>query len=223
MSVASRLTDRLWQLDLGSVNAYLLDDGAVTLVDAGTPGSVDDLTQGLDEAGYDTEDIDRVLITHFDIDHVGGLAALDLSATVYAMEPDASMLTGERKPPLANRKGLLQRMTWIMLTHPSGPITRVTDEETIDGFRAYHTPGHTPGHATFHHQEEGVAFLGDLVSGEDGRLGTVSWLLAYDGTEVRESIRDLAGRDLEFDIACMGHGDPLTSGGATALRTLAEG
>ena len=53
MTVATALDDdqQLWRFDLGSVNAYLVDDGEVTLVDAGTPRSVGTLRSGLATAG----------------------------------------------------------------------------------------------------------------------------------------------------------------------------
>jgi glyoxylase-like metal-dependent hydrolase (beta-lactamase superfamily II) len=63
------VADRLYRLDLGRVNAYLVDTGETTLIDAGTPNAVDDLRAELNDAGYDVEDIDRVLITHFDLDN----------------------------------------------------------------------------------------------------------------------------------------------------------
>ena len=42
----------VWAFDLGMVNAYLVDDGTVTLIDAGTPGAADDLErrEGTDAA-----------------------------------------------------------------------------------------------------------------------------------------------------------------------------
>jgi glyoxylase-like metal-dependent hydrolase (beta-lactamase superfamily II) len=220
MTVSDSLADGLWRLDLGSVNAYLVDDGTVTLVDAGTSGTADNIRRGFEEAGYAPGDVDRVLVTHFDIDHVGGLTSLSLDAPVYAMEPDASMLAGERKPPLTNKKGLLQRGTGLMLTRPEAPITRVSDGETVGGFTAYHTPGHTPGHVTFHHSQSSAAFLGDLVSG-NGDLGTLPWPLAYSNAKIRTSIRRLADLELGFDLACMGHGEPITTDGADALAALA--
>lgn len=213
----------VWAFDLGMVNAYLVDDGAVTLVDAGTPGAAESLRDEVADAGYDTAEIDRVLVTHFDIDHVGGLAPLDLGSgvPVYAAEPDASFLDGSRKPPLGNKKGLFQRALNVFLTLPETGIERVEDEETVGGFTAYHTPGHTPGHAVFHHPGLRVALLGDMVAGDDGALKTPPWILAYSNRRNRRSIRALADRRLSFEIACMGHGDPLSEGGDEALASLA--
>ena len=211
----------VWGFDLGAVNAYLIDDGDVTLVDTGTPGAVDDLRAEIERAGHAVDDVDRVLITHFDIDHVGGLAALGLDVPVHAMDPDAGYLEGSRTPPILGRKGLFQRLSGVFLTRPDGPVRRIEDGEEIGGFRAYHTPGHTPGHVAFHHPDLGVALLGDLVSEDGGRLETPSWFLMDSTTENAKSVRTLAGHDLDFSVACVGHGDPLSEGGSAALSDLA--
>lgn len=220
--MATNIADGVWWFDLGMVNAYLVDDGAVTLVDAGTPGRADDLRDELDEAGYDPGAVDRVLITHFDVDHVGGLDSLGLDAPIHAMEPDASQLDGSLSAPLTNKKGLFQRLAGFVLTLPDAPVRRLDDGERIGGFRAYHTPGHTPGHTVFHHPDCDLALLGDLVAEDDGELDTPPWPLAYNNAENGRSIRELADRDLPFEIACMGHGDPLSSGGSRALEDLAR-
>ena len=216
------VADRLYRLDLGVVNAYLVDTGETTLVDAGTPNAADDLWSELDEAGYDTGDIDRVLITHFDLDHVGTLAHIALDCPVYAMEPDASFLDGSRTPPLSNHKGILQRLSDFWLTRPSTPIQRLDDGDSVAGFDAHHAPGHTPGHTVYLHETLSVAFLGDLVAEEDGSLTTAPWILTYSTSENANSVRALADSDLSFDTAAMGHGTPITENGSEALVELAR-
>jgi glyoxylase-like metal-dependent hydrolase (beta-lactamase superfamily II) len=213
---------RVYRLTLGRVNAYLVDTGETTLIDAGTPNAVDDLRGELNEAGYDAEDIDRVLITHFDLDHVGTLAHLEIDGPIYAVEPDASFLDGSRKPPLSNHKGLLQRLTDFWLTRPSIPVQRLSDGDSVAGFDAHHTPGHTPGHTVYLHETLGVAFLGDLVAEEDGSLTTAPWILTYSTSENVDSVRELADSDFSFDIAAMGHGTPVTENGSEALAELAR-
>ncbi|MFB6228490.1 MAG: MBL fold metallo-hydrolase [Halobacteriales archaeon] len=216
------VADRLYRLDLGRVNAYLVDTGETTLIDAGTPNAVDDLRSELDDAGYDTVDIDRVLITHFDLDHVGTLAHIEFDGPIYALEPDASFLDGSRKPPLSNHKGLLQRLTDVWLTRPSIPVQRLSDGESVAGFDAHHAPGHTPGHTVYFHDTLDVAFLGDLVAEEDGSLTTAPWILTYSTSENAASVRALADSGRSFDIATMGHGTPLTENGREALAELAR-
>lgn len=214
-------TDRLYRLDLGYANAYLVDDGDVTLVDAGQPGDLADLRRELDAAGYAERDLDRILLTHYEVDHVGTLADLAFDGPIYAMEPDASFLDGSRRPPLSRRKGVLQRFLGLRLSHPSNPVRRIGDGETVGGFTASHTPGHTPGHAVYVHETLDVVLLGDLVVSENGHLGTPPWYFAYSTRENAASVRELAGRNLGFEIAAPGHGRPIDSGGARALADLA--
>nr|WP_256392291.1 MBL fold metallo-hydrolase [Natronoarchaeum rubrum] len=210
----------VWQFDLGMVNAYLIDDGEVTLVDAGTPRSADDIRSRMAEIGYEPADIDRVLITHYDLDHVGGIAGLDLDAPIYAREPDASHFEGSASPSPTNRKGLFQRVVGVWVTRPDEPVRRV--EDSIGGFDAYATPGHTAGHTAFVHEELRTALVGDLVTGDDGALSTPPLPMTKDPSRNAESIRELAARELDVDVVAMGHGDPVVEDGAAALADLAR-
>jgi len=228
-----RLTGGVWLLDLGLVDpvdsyAYLVDDpddGTVTLVDAGLFLNRPTLAAELAAAGegYTLDDVDRVLVTHYDLDHVGGLGAFaDSGVPVYVGADDAALIAGDADPPLLHHKGLFHRVARRVWQFPDVEVVPVEDGEAVGGFRAYHTPGHNPGHTVYVHGGLGVAFLGDLVWGDDGKLTTPIRLDSYDMDELAASVRDLAARAGEFEVAAMGHGDPLTSGGSRALADLAE-
>ena len=222
--MATELADGVWRFELRGVSAYLVDDDVPTLVDAGTPWDEAAIREGFADAGVDVADVGRVLLTHYDIDHVGTLTALtpELDATVYTGAFDAAVLRGERSPPLRNHKGALQRLAGLFTTPPDLEVKAVADGERLGSFTAYHTPGHTPGHVAYVSEELGVALLGDLVSESDGALEPSEWLISYDTDRVLDSVRDLAERAPPFDVACVGHGEPLTSGGSEALGALAE-
>ena len=214
--------DRVYRLDLGIVNAYLVDDGEPTLIDAGAPNAADDIRAELADAGYAERDLDRVLITHFDVDHVGTLADLAFDGPIYAPEPDASHLDGSRTPPLWNRKGAFQRVANLFLTRPSAPVRRIEDGESVGGFDAVYAPGHTPGHTVYVHEDLDAAFLGDLVAERGGSLTTPPWPLTRNPSENAASIRALADAGPSFAVAAMGHGEPLAAGGSDALGDLAR-
>lgn len=216
--------DRVWRLELGGVNAYLVDDGdhGLTLVDAGTPWDSSRIRDHLRAVGHSVEDVERVLVTHFDLDHVGTLSSLDCDPTVYIADPDADYLSGDRSPPLSNHKGVFQRLGQEYLTLPDLDVERVVDGDRIGGFTAVHTPGHTPGHTTFLHEEYGVAFVGDLVRGRNGELQRSPPIRSYDPDEADASIRSLIGRLPPVEIVAMGHGEPYHGDGVDALRRLAE-
>jgi glyoxylase-like metal-dependent hydrolase (beta-lactamase superfamily II) len=223
--MVSRLTEAVWQFDLRGVNAYLVDDDVLTLVDAGTPFDKNAIQSGLLEIGYAVGDIDRVLLTHYDLDHVGSLAGLEpeLDAPVYIGAHDGAVLTGDRSPPLSNHKGALQRALGLLVTDPDLEIRTLEDGDELGSFTAYHTPGHTPGHFAFVSREQRTGLLGDLVTESGGALEPSGWLMSYDTGAVRDSIQSLSAHAAAFDIACIGHGTPLTANGSGAVRSLASG
>ncbi|MFT4889983.1 MAG: glyoxylase-like metal-dependent hydrolase (beta-lactamase superfamily II) [Halobacteriales archaeon] len=211
-------------IDCGRVNAYLVEDGdALTLVDAGTPGCADTIRSAVRDEGYTIRDLDRVLLTHYDVDHVGGLAKLTpaLAAEVIASRHAGALLTGERSPPWTNHKGLIQRASRFLLSAPELPLVHVEHEAPVGSFTAYHTPGHTPGHVVYVSERLDVAFLGDLVHESDGDLAASKWLVSYDTGEVRASIKSLAAQTPYFEYACPGHGE-IRGDGYKRLERLAE-
>jgi len=62
--MATELVEGCWRLSLRGVNAYLVEDDATTLVDAGTPWDAGAIRDGLADAGTTVAEIDRVFITH---------------------------------------------------------------------------------------------------------------------------------------------------------------
>lgn len=223
--MTNQLGDDVWQTEGSASNVYLAVDGDdLVLLDAGTPGDTETIRSAVDDAGFSVADIDRVLVTHYDYDHVGALSKLDdLDATVYAHDPDASFLTGEASPELWPHKALLQRVTGVFLSSPSVPVERVSDGDTVGSFTAYHTPGHGPGHVAWVSERVDTAFLGDLVKADDGELFPSPWLVSYDIDTVAESIVTLSERAPSFEIAGIGHGTPLETGGSAELTRLAGG
>jgi glyoxylase-like metal-dependent hydrolase (beta-lactamase superfamily II) len=222
--MATRLVDDVWWFDLQGVNAYLIRDGdALTLVDAGMRWHSSRLAREIRRVADDVSDVDRVLVTHFDFDHIGALASLDdLEAPVYVGVEDEPYLAGRAKPDWTLGKGTFQRVTDVMRDPPSQPVETVEDGDTIGGFTAYHTPGHTPGHTVFVHESLSAAFLGDMVRERDGDFERPPWFLNYDHSQARESIAGFVERAPEFVIAAPGHGRPVTREASAVLARCAD-
>lgn len=222
--MVTRLGDDVWWYDLRGVNAFLVDDGGeLTLVDTGNPWDGRNLILGLSDLDYSLQDVERVLLTHYDFDHVGGLARLHgLDATVYVGAADAPLLTGESKPPLSNHKGALQRALSVFLKDSVLPVEPVDDGDEVGSFTVHHTPGHTPGHVAYVSEERSAAFVGDLVRESGGELQASPWFISYDAAEVSDSIRSLATTDTDFEVLGIGHGVPFRQRGRERLDRLAE-
>lgn len=218
-TVTVQLPDGLRHVDCRTrdrPNVYVVDDGETTLVDAGWPGDEATVRGGLNDAGLEPADVDRVLLTHYDADHVGTLSRLtpELDAPVYVHQLEAPYVAGDRLPPRTARHGLeaLHRLYYRRLTLPELPVRSAEDGDTVGGFRVYHTPGHTPGHVVYVHEGLSAAFLGDLAYGLGDRLRPTGRLTSYDHRQVAESVRSLVERTEGFEYACPGHGPPLRDG-----------
>lgn len=220
--MARTLSEGVWLLDLGRVNAYLVADDVLTLVDTGMPWHSVAIREEIQEAGFEAEDVERILVTHFDIDHVGGLSAFDGVAAIFVGERDADLVAKRRTPPLFNRKTALQRVTEMLRPAPRVPITPVSDGDVIGSFRAIHTPGHTVGHTTYVSTDLDVAFVGDLVLSDGSALRPSPWYLSQDPGAVDSSIMALDDAMPAVDVVAPGHGEPLVDGGYGAVAELAE-
>lgn len=227
--MAERLAVGVWCLNLGfpapfGANAFVVDDGQVTLVDAGFPMNANRLRGELTDAGVAVDEIDRVLLTHYDLDHVGGLSQLtpDLDAPAYLGEADLALLDGSWDPPWFHHKGLFHRGLRRLYQPPSNlEFRQAADGDRIGGFTAYHTPGHNPGHMAYVHEALDVGLLGDLAWSKPDGLVTPIWLDSYDMKRLRRSVRAFADRASPFEVAGVGHGEPLRTGGHQAVRDLA--
>ena len=212
------LADDVWWYDLTGTNAYLVDDDALTLVDTGIRFHASELIGGLRDAGFELRDLDRILLTHYDVDHVGGLSAFDgVELTIYAGTADVPLVTGDAKPPLSNHKGLIQRLGGPLISAPDNPVEPLADGDTVGSFTVYETPGHTPGHVCYVSEGLSTAFLGDLVRETGGRLKPSPWIISYDSEDVEASIRSLVERAPAFGVAAMGHGVPFERNGGRRL------
>ncbi len=223
-----QLSTNVWWIRLAAlpgwtVNAYLVDDdGVVTLVDTGLPWNRRGLKKSITAAGYRLADIDRVLITHYDLDHFGGLLSLrpELDATVYASSITSSLFAKQRKPGVLHHKGAVHRA--LMRVVPRIEAVPIDDEETVGGFTAYHCPGHNPGHTAYLHEPSGTCFFGDLVRTADNEFyPPVAWD-NYSIPGVAQGIHDIADRIPRFETACPGHGAPVLEGAYESFQSFAR-
>lgn len=219
-----QLRDGLWWLDLAGVNAYLVDDdGVVTLVDAGSPFDRRRVERGVVEAVGSVGEVDRVLLTHYDIDHVGTLGRIDaLDARLYIGRADLPALTRDGRLSWSNRKEAFQRAVDWLRTPPALPVEPVDDGDVIGSFTAHHTPGHTPGHTVYASEALSVVFLGDAVWERAGEFGPPPRALCHDYERAEAAIVDLAAELPTVEAACQGHGVPFRRHGSDRLAECAR-
>ncbi len=215
------LTPNLTMLRINGWQLYAWRDGdSVTLIDTGAPGSGDAILSAVPR-------VDRVVLTHGHVDHIGSAAELHeaTGAPVVAGGGDAAAIrTGTSVPPRVFEEWELpihQRVSvGLPDTAPAVPLSReLVDGDVLDfggGAEVLAIPGHTEGSIAIHLPRHGVLFTGDTVANvESVMLGVFN----QDRGRTIASFGRLAALDVE--IACFGHGEPIVSGAGDRMREVA--
>jgi glyoxylase-like metal-dependent hydrolase (beta-lactamase superfamily II) len=230
-----KLLPGVYRIGMGYVSAYLVAADDVTVIDSGLPKRRDRIFGAVREAGRKREDVRHIAITHHHVDHTGSLAAL-ISATgaaAYVHPLDAAIVRGDKAAPGPNKARITGRVLGPVMERISPKLQPVTElSETNDGdeipaaggMRAIHTPGHTAGHLAFlWPQSGGVLFAGDAAGnflGLGPPVNAMGSMFTEDIPAAKESFRKLA--ELEFDVACFGHGGPIKGKAHAAFRRAVE-
>jgi glyoxylase-like metal-dependent hydrolase (beta-lactamase superfamily II) len=195
-----------------AVNVYVLDDAesGVTIIDTGMPGTIQRIWDLLQDIGRQPDDVEHILITHADLDHVGSLSRLvkATGAPVYASAEAAQYIQKRRSPPHLKMPSKMFAGIINFLVQRAVPVDyMVTDDQVLDiagGIRVIATPGHTPDHVSFFWERERVLFVGDLIRNVDG-LSLTPPRITWNMNEARASVEKV--RALDPAVMCFGHGE----------------
>ncbi|MGL6161231.1 MBL fold metallo-hydrolase [Microbulbifer sp.] len=139
------------------------DSKRAAVVDPG--GDIERILSAVEERGLKLE---KILLTHGHLDHVGGTAQLAKQLQLPVEGPHREDGFWIEQLPLQTQMfGFppVETFTpdrWL----EQGDRVTVGDEE----LEIYHCPGHTPGHVIFFHRPSGLALVGDvLFAGSIGR------------------------------------------------------
>jgi glyoxylase-like metal-dependent hydrolase (beta-lactamase superfamily II) len=174
--------------DQGRYRAFLFDADVPTLVDAGVPDGANVLVDGIAETGLEPG---RVVLTHADWDHVGGVETVVDRYDPDVLVPDQSSVE-------------------------FAPDGRYGDGDAVGAFEAVHVPGHTPDSHALVDERRGVAVLGDAAIGSDRRGLPAGYLVLPEGVysddlnRAEESLERLLAYD--FDAALVYHGSSVLAG-----------
>jgi glyoxylase-like metal-dependent hydrolase (beta-lactamase superfamily II) len=172
---------------VGRVNAYLIEDSPLTLVDSGpnSAKALDELEQGLATLGHSVEDIELLVISHQHIDHFGLASTLARrsGAEVAALDRLAPFLAGfgletDLEDRFAEQTMLRHGIPPDIVTalrsvsasyRGWGSAVEVTRPLSADGelvlrdrtLRVLHRPGHSPSDTVFHDESRGMLLAAD--------------------------------------------------------------
>lgn len=200
----------------------MYDDENVILVDAGIKNSLPEIKKAIQNAGIPFEKINRIIVTHQDLDHIGGIRSIIAelpNVEVIAHHAERPYIQGEKemvrmntsfKDSINSLPEEVREMALDMIQDISVEVnTTVTDGEELNycgGIIAIHTPGHTPGHLCLYHKESKTVIAGDAMNITDGELtGPNKLILAEEDIKTAiDSLKKLEALDIENVIAYHG-------------------
>lgn len=146
----TKVADGIHTVQQEHVRVFVLEDrpqGEVTVVDAGFPEEGEELVQTLEE---EFGGVDRVMITHGDEGHFGGLPAL-----TDAFDPVVAVPGGA--------KGYYDALDEEADIHYSD------GDQLEGGIRIIQVPGHTVANSALLLEERDTLIAGDVLEGSDRR------------------------------------------------------
>ena len=236
MSSAREVTDNVFQLGTRHINWFVVaDNGALTVVDAGLPRYWPQLTDLLSQIGRSVSDIEAVLLTHGDADHLGTAQRIAATggARVFIHEEDQPLAERQVKAP-APRLPLWRLKVAAFMTHslshgitrypaisPTLPLRSGTRLDVPGNPLAVHTPGHTRGSVCFAFDCHDAVFVGDAMVNLDPvtyspGVSVGPNAITADRKAAVASLTHL--EDLTHRTVLFGHGDPIYIGIGEAAR-----
>lgn len=193
----------------------LRDSQAMILVDAGFPGQASSVQAAVEQAGHPFDELDGLILTHHDIDHIGGVRDLVRGSqgrvSVLAHEVEIPYIEGSVRPLKIARaeanwdelseehRNLVQVVRAAFEKSPARVDYTLRDGEELPhggGIRVILTPGHTLGHICLYHLSSRTLIAGDALCIEEGVLVPTPDSLNFDTGLYTESLRRLAGWDI---------------------------
>jgi glyoxylase-like metal-dependent hydrolase (beta-lactamase superfamily II) len=228
-----QVTQGLWEIDeIGpSVHCYLWEwaDG-YTLIDTGFPKDARIILDALIRNRVALHGIRRVIVTHADPDHSGGLAqikrATQAQVVCHAVEKEFLEYPQRRHVSAWYMRVPLLAASMLPDYHLRAvmPDVLVVDgQELPEGFTVIHTPGHSPGHISLLHRGKRLLVAGDALSNRGSKLRAPTTKFTADLPNAKRSIWKLAKRyGDDFETVVFGHGPPLLTNGGKRIKGLAS-
>ena len=199
------------------------DDDTVVLVDAGFSGQLQQIREAMARAGVSFDRLDKVIVTHQDIDHIGGLPDIILESShkveVLSHEEEKPYIEG-RKPLIKMNQARLskrlvslseeqrQQAEALFANPPKASVdTAVADGEILPycgGITVIFTPGHTPGHICLYLNKSKILVTGDALVAADGELRGPNPGATYDMDAALKSLKKLTRYDIETVVCYHG-------------------
>lgn len=174
------------------------------------------ITAAVEAAGYTTDQVDKVVITHMHGDHIGGL----MNGAEETFK-NASYITGAVEHnhwSKADNKGFKSKVAPL-----SEKMTMIEGGAAVaSGITAMDAPGHTPGHMGYMIESNGaqLMLIADLANHPVWSLAKPDWEVRFDmdKTQAAKSRRKVLGMLAADRVAMVGYHMPFPAMGYVATK-----
>jgi glyoxylase-like metal-dependent hydrolase (beta-lactamase superfamily II) len=198
-----KISDRVYALDsTKGAYAYIILGEETTLIDTGLSFKGNSLLKELSSMKIRLQDIKHILLTHYDLDHIGNAARLAelTGAKLWASSVDRPYILGE-----IDRPGFKKFLPYIFRVKKPKNITPYPQDGKLGDITVIPTPGHTPGHVCL--LLEDILFAGDLIENTKGSLVSYPSPWNWNTPVLKSSIKKIA--HYPFKWICPAHGNPI--------------
>lgn len=205
------------------INPVLIwDRDTVILIDTGYPGQLPLLRKAIEELSVSFDQLNMVILTHQDIDHVGGLSSILNELTnvdVLAHREEKPYIQGEKIPVKVAQleahlnslpeemKAIYEKLKAFYENNKSKVNKTIADGEELlycGGITVIYTPGHTPGHICLYLKLSKTLIAGDALNIENGLLVKAAPATTFDMDLSKKSLQKLMNFDVETVICYHG-------------------
>ncbi len=200
------------------------DEREAVLIDTGLPGQEKTIFELMVREGVDPERLTKIIITHQDMDHIGGLAGIAGTLNgrrqagsrieVLSHEIEKPYIQGDLMP-IKFTKEMIEKLNKQLAELPedqrsgyksmfSDNKPEVTDtlahNQELDccgGITVIHTPGHTTGHICLYLKKYKTLIAGDALNNFDSELSGPNPVYTYDMKQAHESLSLLKVYDIQ--------------------------
>ncbi|NLM51204.1 MAG: MBL fold metallo-hydrolase [Firmicutes bacterium] len=195
------------------------DDKDVILIDAGMPNMAPAIKEAIAKSGVPFERLNKVIITHHDFDHLGGLTGI----LTLAQQKISVLAHEDEKPFIEGKKHLWEKIEKTTASLPPAQKEEnkiaYRNRETVEvnmtlsdgqqlpfcgGITVIHTPGHTPGHICLYLPATKTLIAGDALNSDQGKLMGPIPMFTVDQEQAVASLKKLLSYEIDRIICYHG-------------------
>lgn len=187
------------------------------LIDTGYPMFLSLIEKAFEEKGVDIRNLQQVILTHHDHDHMGAVKELVKkypSVKVKCSLEQIQYVLGKKKSlrlEQVEKLGADPRFIQMIksVEYLDSAIAVADNELICNGVKVIETSGHMPGHISIYIESMKTLISGDMLISENGVLSIADEQFVLDKESEINSLKKIANLDIE-KIICF-HGGEYTS------------